>query len=326
MTTSRRPHGALYRVFGAFLLIIAAAALAAPGNGVRSHLARARFVASCSRQLPQIGVLLTDSVLTSLNRTLEERPHVIGMAHWPYISSAWTPAERFACLRNHYAELESLPALKALGAEDSVVVSGLQDVAPGLQVVLDRPVWFMREGELAANLFVGGLRAYSIVFSLDHVDGNRIMRIGCIQGCSDAGAMELYRQLTKRLHGMRPRDFVVRVAQIIAAAAGARELHLVADATRIHRHPYFGRKDNAAFNSNYDRIWSEYGAVADTDGFFRLSADAQRKPIEQVDSGKRAMYRRRYALLDRVEGDVRAFMSARVARPGTGARHGFAVA
>lgn len=293
-----------YRLLGAIVLIAVAMLATIPGRGVRNYAARARFFATCVREIKQISDLSVAAASASLAKTLQERPHVIGVAAWPYINALWSPAERFAVLQSHYAEIEQLPRLQ-IGPNERVQVSDLSDVFPGLKVVIDRPSWFMREGELAVNLFKDKVRAYSLAFAFGRLGDERVAYVGCIQGHQADGVEQLYRDMTKSLHGWRPRDVMVSLAQMIASASGASRVFFVAEDSRVHRHAYFGDRHTETASANYDEIWSEHGAVRVEGGFFALDAQIQRREPHEIASKKRAMYRRRYELMDRLEADVR---------------------
>jgi hypothetical protein len=72
-------------------------------------------------------------------------------------------------------------------------------------------------------------------------------------------------------------------------------------AVRMKAHIYqarrYSKKKKACLQADYDELWQEFGAVDLDDNFVRLQP-AQRKPLEEIASKKRAMYRRRYEWLD----------------------------
>jgi hypothetical protein len=173
----------------------------------------------------------------------------------------------------------------------------------------------MREGELTVNLFNGDFRAYSLAFTFGRVAGQRVLYVGCLQGRQAEGVEQLYRDLTKKLHGWRPRDVMVSLAQMIGSAAGASKVYLVSDAARVHRHKYFGAKHEALVSANYDEIWAEHGAVAGEGGFFELGTRIPQREYHEISSNKRAMYRRRYELMDGLARDVNSVIASRDAGP-----------
>lgn len=300
-----------FQVWGAIMLIAAAVITTLPGRSLRTQVARVRFFASCAREIKHISELTRPSTSESLTRTLQERPNLIGMASWPYINSAWTAGQRFDALQGHYEELNGIKPLQ-IGTREQLLVSDLGDIVPGLKVVIDRPIWFMREGELTVNLFKDDFRAYSLAFTFGRIAAERVLYVGCIQGRQAEDVERLYRDLTKKLHGWRPRDVMVSLAQMIASAAGVSRIRLISEAARVHHHKYFGDAHGQLLSANYDEIWREQGASPGDGEFFELAPQLRRRAPEDISSNKRAMYRRRYELMDRLQADVAALISGRV--------------
>ncbi|WP_413774718.1 DUF535 family protein [Mesorhizobium sp. AR10] len=48
-------------------------------------------------------------------------------------------------------------------------------------------------------------------------------------------------------------------------------------------------------------MWWERGAIDRRNGFFELPVEAGRRQGDEIPARKRAMYRRRYAMLDEIE-------------------------
>lgn len=228
----------------------------------------------------------------------------VGVVHWPYISRNWSPKNKLSVLASHYEVVtKSCPQLLLLGRSDSLMLSDLSEFAAGCSLVLDRPFWFMREGELVLNLFQGDLRIASIAFTLCRTDTELCIFIGAVQGIHKGVESELslsiYRDLTKDFEGLRPRSFLIEVIKYIAINIGVEKIYAVGDGYRHHRHPYFGAHKALELAANYDVIWLEHGATpSEREDFFEIPMILSRKPLDSIASKKRAMYRRRYELLD----------------------------
>ncbi|MHC8339810.1 DUF535 family protein [Pseudomonas sp. HLT2-19-2] len=228
----------------------------------------------------------------------------VGVVHWPYISRSWSSQNKLSVLASHYEVVtKSCPQLLLLGRNDSLMLSDLSAFAAGCSLVLDRPVWFMREGELVLNLFQGDLRIASIAFTLCRTDTELCIFIGAVQGIhkgveSDR-SLSIYRDLTKDFEGLRPRSFLIEVIKYIAINIGVGRIYAVGDGYRHHRHPYFGAEKAKELAANYDLIWLEHGATpSEREDFFEIPMVLSKKALESIPSKKRAMYRRRYELLD----------------------------
>ncbi|MGV8919503.1 MAG: DUF535 family protein [Pseudomonas sp.] len=236
----------------------------------------------------------------------------IGVVHWPYISKSWSSEDRFGVLASHYEVVTACcPQLLLLGRDQRLVLCDLSAYSPGCSLVLDRPIWFMREGELVLNVFREDLRVASIAFSLSRMQGQLCMFIGAVQGIhkgvDSETSLNTYRDLTKDFEGLRPRSFLIEVIKCIARTVGVANIYAVGDGFRHHRHPYFGAEKSQDLAANYDVIWLEHGAVqSEREDFFAIPMAPSRKSADEISSKKRAMYRRRHELLDDVFARVEA--------------------
>jgi uncharacterized protein VirK/YbjX len=86
----------------------------------------------------------------------------------------------------------------------------------------------------------------------------------------------------------------------------------VSEAMRHHRHAYFGSGKDAKLHLNYDEIWTEHSAEPTADGFFRLGMLPVVRPLEEIAAKNRALYRRRYALMDKLSADIAARFGKRL--------------
>jgi len=177
-----------------------------------------------------------------------------------------------------------------------VVMIGLADVGEGLQIRLDKPGGFEHEGELVVNLVGGGVRLYSIVFTLGQSGAQRIAYIGGLQGLHSPDALKIYRALTHRMHGLRPRDLLVSAFRSLCCALGVGRILAVTDAKRVSTNAYF--TSSSQVHTSYDSAWTENGGRAAHDGFIELCPQREQRAAEDIPARKRAQYRRRYALID----------------------------
>lgn len=270
---------------------------------------RARFLALILRHRRHIQSWLDAGDTGGLGSSLAQRPQMIGPVIWPYLHKDWVVAQRFAAVRAHFVELESLPWLR-MGVNDSRTIADLSDLLPGLRIILDRPLWFLREGELTLNIFVEDTRVYSLSFLLGRdgaAPGIRSANIGAMQGRNLDNIESIYRDLTKKLHGARPRDFIFTVFQFLAAEAQVSHIRGVSDACRHHHHPYFGTKAQTTQSASYDDIWKDREGTPGPGGFFDLPLAFTPRPESEIPSHKRSMYRKRYALYDRIRTDIQRF-------------------
>lgn len=241
----------------------------------------------------------------SLQMMAQERPGVLaGPLVWPYLCAGWDADERLKRIQAHYQIVDRLGAPFPFSADERLVLAELDETYPGLRIVLDQPKWFMREGGLTLNLFVDDFRAYSLAFSFsDSADGQGIdCLIGAIQGRNTDEAADLYRDLTKAAHGLRPRDFLIEICRILCRHWNVQNLLAVRDSERHHRHPFFGGKKIAP--QDYDAIWQDRGGELADRHFYRLPIESERRDENDIKPNKRSLYRRRYKFLDGLEAEI----------------------
>ncbi len=241
----------------------------------------------------------------ALARALAQRPQILGAVVWPYQCISWNAATRLQRIHDHWNAVETEAPLLEFAPEDAIELIQLNELMPGLRLVLDQSMWFMREGQLVLNLFIAETRVFSLAFSL-RKEEVFVAYLGAIQGRSIEGALEIYRDMTRAMSGMRPRDFLVELFRMLCVSIGVKSIFAVSDASRHHRHPYFGNKFNESTALDYDEIWRERGGSPVDDDFFSLPIAAQRRSLESIASKKRSLYRARYESLDRIENQLDA--------------------
>lgn len=240
----------------------------------------------------------------ALAAMMVERPAAVaGPLVWPYLCAAWSPRERLSRLADHYQIIDQLGAPFPFSVEERLVLAELDDLHPGLRLVLDQPRWFMREGGLTLNLFVDDFRAYSLAFSFSAApEGGTDCLIGSLQGRNSDEALALYRDLTKAAHGLRPRDFLVEICRMLCRHWQIERLLGVRDEHRHHRHRFFGGKTVAP--QDYNAIWEDRGGWIDNAHFYQLPLAAERRSEDEIKPNKRSLYRRRYRFLDELEARI----------------------
>lgn len=290
-------------VIAALPLLVAASGRAFPGWSPSRVLGRARMVAGALRAMPVWRKMLTGSPSASARTLLAERPEVLGAAIWPYQNATWNARTRLRRIAEHCLAVDSLGDPFVFSTQERIVLADLGARHPDFRLVMDQPIWFMREGGLTLNLFVGSFRAFSIAFSFQRdPDGDLSVYVGAIQGRRTEDALDLYRTLTRSLHGIRPRDFLLECLRMLCRAVGVERLEAVSDAARQHNHAYFGGSKDIA--SDYDTIWTERGGIRTSPGTFEIPVQGVRRPLDEVKANKRSLYRQRYEFLDELEAEI----------------------
>ncbi|MEP7340007.1 MAG: DUF535 family protein [Acidobacteriota bacterium] len=280
-----------------------------PESTPRLLLNRWRF-----RQQREIHRSLIESWLkvsnqTSLARALAQRPTMLGVVVWPYINAEWELEQRLQAIENHYRALTGVRSRLDLETDASVEVLDMSAHSPGLRLVLDRPSWFMREGELVLNLFRAEQRLMSLAFSINLHEGRLIALVGGLQGAKGENSLNIYHSITKDLEGLRPRAVLLTAFQMLCSSAGLDEIYCIADDHRHHRHSYFAKDKFQELHLDYNEVWKEQKGQPAGNGFFLLPLQPVRKSLEEIISKKRSMYRRRFKMMDQVSQSIEYFFN-----------------
>ncbi|HDR1021364.1 TPA: DUF535 family protein [Pasteurella multocida] len=116
--------------------------------------------------------------------------------------------------------------------------------------------------------------------------------IASMQGPKGENAQELVRSATKQLHGVRPMFMLVNAFKLLAQELNC-ELNGIP-----HKHQAKYRwNDSARLLFNYDEFWQENEAEL-IGQYWHIPTEIQRKALEDIQSKKRSMYRKRYEMLD----------------------------
>jgi uncharacterized protein VirK/YbjX len=233
---------------------------------------------------------------------VERHPLFPALTTRPYINAAWSMQERRQVLEQHYAMLDDVASILHFAPGQSITLTSLDEVEQGVQLTLDKPHWLADEGEVAINLFVGDTRIYSLVFTLGERKGRRIAYVGALQGKAGGNGLEENRRLTRAAHGMRPRDLLFAAFRMLCTHMRVVAILAIADANNICHSAYFN--GSKQIYVQHDPTWQEYGGVIRSDGFFEVPVPVPYRDADDVPARKRAMYRRRYAMLHRIDTTI----------------------
>ena len=253
----------------------------------------------CALHLGTFRAWFGDSANPALQEALALRPSLVTCVVHPYLHSAWTSQRKLGAIAGHYALLQG--DLAFLRAASSRTIA-LADAGEGLQIRIEPPGKFEHEGQLVLSLVLEQRCLYSLAFTLGLRDGLRMAYVGAIQGLNSPDAVPIYRTLTHRMHGLRPRDLLVKAFRALCLALGFDRILAVSDQDRVSSNPYFA--SSSLVFSSYDRAWLENGGVATDSGFFELSAFQAWRSSEDIPSRKRSQYRRRHALLTELSAQI----------------------
>ena len=239
-----------------------------------------------------------------LTQALRRFPMMSGAMYWPYINHAWTMQRKLAAIDLHFRMLGGAARIIAVATFEEVELARLEEQYSGLRLVLDKAIWFLREGEIVLNLFVNDQRFYSIAFTLGMEDGQAVAMVGALQGSNSDAAQTVYRDITHALHGMRPRDLIMVAFKMLCAELDIGRIWAISSDMRQHNSPYFGNSHKEKVLVAYNDVWIEHGGIALDNGFFEIPVKVSYKEMSEIPTRKRATYRRRYEMLDKLAKDI----------------------
>ncbi|WP_298233233.1 DUF535 family protein [uncultured Azohydromonas sp.] len=167
-------------------------------------------------------------------------------------------------------------------------------LTPDCQVTLSLNEVSWHEGRWMLSLRDGqGRRLYSLSFGFLPCGA---LLVGTVQGPRPEveDVEERIRELTKSAEGLRPPYLLFEALRAAAAAWGVSALVGIDPAHHVK-----GRWNlrSRRLRFDYRRFWSEVGASQRGDGYWQAGLQPLPRDLAEVPSRKRAMYRRRWAML-----------------------------
>ena len=144
-----------------------------------------------------------------------------------------------------------------------------------------------------------GERLYSLGFGLT---SEREAMVANVQGASrGVDGLAISRQVTQAAHGMRPPYLLMHAMKTLARSWQIESL------LGIDPHHHVKGRWNlrdSRLQFDYRSFWVDLGATRDPRGNWSLPLVTPQRPLEDVPTKRRAMYRRRYALLQELDAAI----------------------
>ncbi|MBD8873947.1 DUF535 family protein [Rhodanobacter sp. DHB23] len=289
------------------------------GDADKRMFMAAKYVARCLAMFrQQAGFLAFVEREPALQAFRRRDPRMLERHLHRYLHRGWHRGQRLRAIHWHYRHvLAAMPAplFRAVYVEGAAPL-GLLTLKDGGRLILSLrpPIFLGCEGELCIQLGDElGNPLYSIVVT---AIGEGTLAIGCIQGPVGAAARETVRELTRNLHGLRPRCLMLALVRALARHWGMPRLLAVGNLGHPLRNP------RRRFVADYDAYWSEQQGRTNGDGWYELPLRAQPRTEADVPSRHRSAFRKREAL--RMEAE-RLLIDALGALPGHRCGHGHPV-
>jgi uncharacterized protein len=278
--------------------LLHAASFAHPGTKKPVPRRIATQFARCAVHLGAFRVWFDDPTNPALQEALAQRPSLITCVIHPYLNADWQFEQKLEKISGHYKLLTGRLGILRFIPPASIA---LADAGDGFQIRLHKYAYTEHEGELTISLYNGELRLYSLTFTLGQSGIELVAHVGALQGLGSSEALEIYRSLTHRMHGLRPRDLLITAFRSLCGSLGIARILAISDRKRVCSNSYL---NSAAIFSSFDNAWTECGGVAVDDAFFELSPRLVQRATTDIPSRKRAQYRRRYAMIDAIAQQI----------------------
>lgn len=263
---------------------------------------RAKFALRGALSLrPTLRWLSFLSEHVELLELLRKHPRLAMKPHRPYLTKSMRTEDRVGILMSHYRLLKHLlhdKLYQELMTDRSVHVAELmgKDNKPYL-VTLTKHHHFDREGEL--SLLVSDqdtTRLAIITFVLYEYNGVPAILIAGLQGPEVGCPHEVIKHATKDCHGIFPKKLVMEALMALSNMLGIAHIHAVSKEAHIYNLWRY-RNRLKQFGADYNPFWKELGGTPINDDLYQLPNAIYHKPIELVESRKRAEHRRRHAMI-----------------------------
>lgn len=169
-----------------------------------------------------------------------------------------------------------------------------------------------KEGLLSVILWIERRPLYQIIFWIaPDKDGAPSLWIGAMQGPNMDDAREIVKKATKLCHAYRTKNLILYATQAVARSLGLSRIFAVTnEGYYANNHLRTDRK----LKTDFSDFWREAGGHGTDDRRFdELPLVEPRKTMEEVPTRKRAVYRRRFAMLDELDAAVEAHIKEAMA-------------
>ena len=241
---------------------------------------------------------------SALGQLLRFRPQILKRTSSLFLAASWNGKERLARIVDHCETVDRLGGLLKVPPNEMREVISLESIGPRFRFTLGQWHWMFGEGLLMLSLFEDQDEIYTLPFCLSSENGRIVAYIGGIQGRGTVEVLDRYKAFTKSAAGMRPRDFLIEAFRMLCRAVGVEEIRAVSDGNHA------GKIRGEPVVTSFNQIWLERGGTYNGNGFFMLPVERSRRPRENIPAKKRAMYQKRYLMLDSVEADMNAAVQA----------------
>lgn len=219
-----------------------------------------------------------------------------------YISIKWKKKQKVKVIRDTYRFIMKSETFTRVITDNHLEIARFQ-LQGGVEGMLKLGYDFKyrKEGELVLSFECEQLEGIvaEAAFSFEEIESNIwACRIGCIQG-HHKNDIYSAKAAQKLMHGLRPKSMIVFAVQEFSRALGFTAVYGTGDSIQAYRRKHFIHIPLVhKIPFDYDAFWEESGGQPVDNGWYELPLSPVRKDIQEIKSSKRALYRRRYNLMD----------------------------
>ncbi len=166
-----------------------------------------------------------------------------------------------------------------------------------------------KEGILSVMLRLADKPLYQMIFWFaPNKKDEMSLWIGAMQGPNMENAREIVKKVTKLCNAYRTKNLILYATQAIARAFDVSHIYAVTnEGYYTNNHLRMDKK----LKTDFSDFWRETGGTeTDDNRFYELPLVESRKTMEEVPTRKRAVYRRRFAMLDELDEAVAVNMNS----------------
>ena len=282
--------------------------------GLRKRL---KFLVRAWRQPRLTSAWLARLAQADLAPLWMARPRLATKLQRPYVHCEWHVLERFAALMGHYDILPrifSADVRQAIYYKEGIALIRLANPTSGrqLDVRLFYHDQFEKEGDLTLAIcdVDTKLTLAGLTFCLAQPAHQRTIIIGGLQASPNPQTHTLIHDVSKEMHGLRPKALALWCLQQLAACWQVGRIEAVGDEQHIYRH-WSKRRDFAA---SYDEFWSESDGRRLPGGGWELPLQLKQRTRAELKPSRRKAHERRYAMLGELQPKLIMTVAALAAR------------
>jgi uncharacterized protein VirK/YbjX len=244
-----------------------------------------------------------------LGALVQSNPRMLSKLQRPYLHRGLRPSQRLQVLKEHYAfvrekiSADVLPKIYSLSGVPLARIS-LGEIGE-FTLRLCYQDRFEKEGELTVAL--AGASTQEFIFAMSFTvwtfgqEPPEIF-IGGLQGFKQSTKMDEVVAITRAMYGLRPKALLLFAVQQLATLWDIHRIRAVSNERSVFSDFRLKHKNVV---SSYDEFWRDSQGELGADGLFTLPATFVPRDIAEIKPNKRTLYKRRYAMLEEIGGQIR---------------------